>query len=158
MEVFTYSDVYHRPSITPGTKSRTKRRLKRKPPTAKRTKTDPTAHSATQAVSTSTSSSTLAADSSDATTSSATTPTASQKKLSYLELQPSDSDDDLPASEQGRRKALYSSVCCSTCHAGNIELKEDSSSKQGLYIAPYLYCSSCQKITPISFSVCEPRS
>ena len=148
----------------PGTKNRTKRRPKRKPPTAKRSKTDPTAHSATQAVSTLSSSSTLAADSSDATTSSATTPTASQEKLSYLELQSSDSDEDLPVSEQGRRifelpslqEALYSGVCCSTCHAGNIKLKEDSSSNQGLYTAPYLYCSNCQKTTPISFSVCGP--
>ena len=152
----------------PGTKSRTKRRPKRKPPTAKRIKIEPAAHSATQAVSTSTSSSALATDSSDATTSSAaaaatpTPPTASQKKLSYLEVELSDSDDDV--SEQGRRifelpslqEALDSSVCCSSCHAGSIELKEDLSSRQGLYTAPYLYCSKCKKTTPISFSVCEP--
>jgi len=148
----------------PGTKSRTKRRPKRKPPTAKRTKIDPTVHSATQAVSTSTSSSTLVADSSKSTASSVATPTASQQKLSYLQVQSSESEDDLPANEQGRRifelpslrEALYSSVCCSTCHEGSIELKEDLSSKQGLYTAPYLYCSNCQKTTPISFSVCEP--
>ena len=167
MELFAYLDVYHRPSIMPGTKSRTKRRPKRKPPTVKRIKTDPSACGATLAVSTSSSSSTLAAastSSSQATSSSATPPTASQKKLSYLELQSNDSDDDLPASERGRRifelpslqEALYSGVCCSTCHAGDIELKEDSSLRQGLYTAPYLYCSNCQKTTPISFSVCGP--
>ena len=138
----------------PETKSRTKRRPKRKPPTAKHTKTDPIAHVAVQAVPTSSSSPTLATDStssSDATTSlAAIIPTASQKKLSYLELRSSDSDDDLPASKRGRifelpslKEALYSGVCCSACYAGNIELKEDLSSKQGLYTAPYLYCSNC---------------
>ena len=116
-----------------------------------------------QALPTSSSSSTLATDStssSDTTTSLAAIPTASQKKLNYLELRSSDSDDDLPASKRGRifelpslQEALYSGVCCFACYAGNIELKEYLSSKQGLYTAPYLYCSNCQKTTPISFNI-----
>ena len=139
-------------------RNRTKRRPKRKPPTAKRTKTKPSAHGAIMAVSTLSSSLALAADAtsiSQATSSSATPPTASQKKL---ELQSNDSDDDLPASKQGRiifelpslQEALSSGVCCSTC---DIELKEDSSLKQGLYTAPYLYCTNCQKTTP-TVSLC----
>ena len=88
-----------------------------------------------------------------------------KKKLSYLEeLDSSNIDDDLPANNQERRifelsslqKALSSAVCCSSYHAGNVELKEDWTAKQGLYMAPYLYCSNCHKTTPITFSVCQP--
>lgn len=132
----------------PGNKHRTKRRLKRRPPTQGEKKTSDAA--SMPAVSTLSASAAATTTPTTSTVTAATAPavaqTASQKKLcksTYFHdtdvSDSSDSDSDIESYEgKGMRlfevaglQAALQSVCCKECGGGPIVLREDFSKRQG---------------------------
>ena len=153
----------------PGTKHRTKRRNKRKPPYRAITRTSRAQKDSvstvnlgtTPLISTTTPAATVSLQMSTSTPQ--TTPTATQKKLSksphashLLDHSTETEFDNFEG--QGVRilevKGLQSalqSVCCKICK-GSISFQENFNRQQGLYTAPCLVCGSCENVTHISFS------